>query len=117
MVDRAALLKALRDLGYAPEEGLVEIRGYQGIRTAVEIRIPTQNPDYDIGFRKVSERFECVADWFGLRAINQAEFIQQLTQRYAYHVAVEQLTAQGFALASETKQRDGQIHLVLRRIA
>ena len=111
------MLKALADLGYAPVEGALEIRGYLGVRTAVEIKIATQNPEYDIGFRKTGETYQCVADWFGLREIDQTRFIEQITQRYAYHAARAKLEEQGFALASEEKQKDGRIHLVLRRMS
>lgn len=115
MVERAALLKALRDMGFAPEEGPVEIRGYKGIRTRADIRVATENPEYDIGFREVAGVFECIADWFGLQDMSQSQFIRTLTQRYAYHVAVSKLEEQGFNLVTEEKNADGQIHLVLRR--
>ncbi len=117
MVEKAFLLKALVDLGYAPEEGAVEVRGYLGIRTAVDIKIRTDNPEYDIGFRKVGEAYQCVADWFGLREIDQTKFIDQISQRYAYHAARAKLEEQGFALASEKAHADGRIHLVLRRMS
>ena len=41
----------------------------------------------------------------------------RLTQRYAYHVARAKLEAQGFALVTEETQLDGQMHLVLQRMA
>jgi hypothetical protein len=116
MVAKAALLKALQDLGHVPEEGKLDIRGYQGIRTQVEVKIPTGNPDYDIGFRKVNDVYECVADWFGLQTIDRGQFLDQLAQRYAYHAARAKLEEQGFAVASEEVQKDGRIHLVLRRM-
>jgi hypothetical protein len=117
MVEKAFLLKALIDLGYAPQEGDVQVRGYLGIQTAVEIKVPTHNPEYDIGFRKAGETYQCVADWFGLREIDQAKFIEQLTQRYAYHATRAKLEEQGFAISSEDTDKDGRIHLVLRRMS
>jgi hypothetical protein len=116
MTEKEPLLRALRDLGYEPEEGLVQVRGDLGNRTPVEIKVATKNPEYDIGFRKVGGVYQCVADWYGLREIDQAKFIEQLTQRYAYHAARAKLEAQGFTLASEEVQEDGRIHLVLRRV-
>ena len=116
MTEKEPLLKALKDLGYLPEDGAVGIGGYLGNRTAVEIKIATNNPEYDIGFRKVGDAYQCVADWYGLREIDQQKFIEQLTQRYAYHAARGKLEAQGFTLASEEVHEDGRIHLVLRRV-
>lgn len=117
MVERQYLVRALRDLGYTYQEGEVEIRGFAGKRTGVEIKIPTQHPDYEIGFRRAGETYEIVADWWGIHDIKQEQFQQQLTQRYAYHAARAKLEAQGFTLASEEVQQDGQIRLVLRRMA
>ncbi|MBI4663159.1 MAG: DUF1257 domain-containing protein [Verrucomicrobia bacterium] len=116
MTEKEPLLKALEDLGYTPQDGAVEIRGYLGNRTAVEIKVPTKNPEYDIGFHQLGGTYQCVADWYGLREIDQQKFIEQLTQRYAYHAARAKLEAQGFTVASEEVHEDGRIHLVLRRI-
>ena len=117
MTEKEPLLQALKDMGYLPQDGGVEVRGYLGNRTHVEIKVPTKNPEYDIGFRKVGSTYQCVADWYGLREIDQGKFFQQLTQRYAYHAARAKLEAQGFTLASEEVHEDGRIHLVLRRVS
>jgi hypothetical protein len=117
MVDRAFLLAALRDLGHVPEEGPVEARGYNGIRTSVEIKVPTRQAGYDIGFRQTADGYEVVADWYGIRGIEQKDFVQRLQQRYAYHAARARLQEQGFSLVSEESQADGRVHLVLRRLA
>jgi hypothetical protein len=42
--------------------------------------------------------------------------LEQLLQRYAYHVAKAKLQDQGFALVSEKQETTGQIRLVLRRM-
>ena len=44
MVEKEFLLQALKDLGCQPQVGNVDIRGFGGKRTPVEIKIPTQNP-------------------------------------------------------------------------
>jgi hypothetical protein len=116
MANKVYLLKALQDLGYVPQDGSVDIRGYLGQRTRVEIRIPTENPEYDIGFRKAGASFECVADWFGLRNVDRETLMDRILQRYAYHAARAELEEQGFTLSSEETQADGRIHLVLRRM-
>jgi homospermidine synthase len=110
------LKKALVDLGLAGEEGTVEIRGYGGNRTRVDIRVPTRNPGYDIGFRKQGDAYELVADWWGIKDIKQDEFLQRLTQRYAYHVAKDQLEAQDFTVVEEEVQADNTIHITVRRM-
>ncbi len=117
MVEKEYLTQALKDLGYTPiDRGNVEIRGYGGNRTDVEIKIPTKSPGYDIGFRRAGNAYEIVADWWGIRDINQTQFLQQVTQRYAYHAARAKLEAQGFALVNEEVQEGERIHLVLRRM-
>jgi len=117
MVVAEYLKKSLEDIGYAYEEGAVNIRGYQGRKTTVEIKINTSSAGYDIGFRPSETGYEVVADWWGIKDVKQEELIQQLTQRYAYHAAIDKLQKQGFDLSSEEVGADGKIHLVLRRMA
>jgi hypothetical protein len=109
------LIKALRNLGHNPEEGSVYVKGYGGSRTPVDIRIRSKASGYDVGFRKEGSHYVCVADWYGVRGIQQETFLQQLTQQYASIAVKDQLASQGFALAEE-KQVEGRIHLVLRRM-
>lgn len=109
--------KSLEDVGYPYEEGAVRIRGYGGRKTKVEIKISTSSTGYDIGLRPGKTGYEIVADWWGIKDIDQKVFIQQLTQRYAYHAAMDKLQKQGFDLSSEEVGADGKIHLVLRRMA
>jgi hypothetical protein len=117
MVEKVYLMQALADLGYTCQEGQVEIRGYGGNRTRVDLRVVTKNPGYDIGFRKVDNAYEIVADWWGIRDTKREQFLQQVLQRYAYHEARVKLEEQGFALVSEEVQEGERIHLVLRRLA
>jgi len=115
IVEKQYLKQALLDLGHAYQEGNVQIRGYQGIQTPVAIKIPTKNSGYDIGFRQSGNAYEIVADWWGIRDIKQEQFLQQVSQRYAYHAAKAKLAEQGFSLVSEENQEGERIHLVLRR--
>jgi hypothetical protein len=117
IVEKKYLTRALQDLNYAYEEGDVKIRGFGGQRTSVEIKIPTSNSGYDVGFRKSGDAYELIADWYGIRDINQKQFVQQVTQRYVYHATKEKLEEQGFALVAEEVERDGRVHLTLRRVA
>ncbi|HXG10500.1 MAG TPA: DUF1257 domain-containing protein [Gemmataceae bacterium] len=117
LVEKEFLLRALEDLGFRPEVGTVQVRGFGGNRTLAEIRVPTKNPGYDIGFRKAGEAYEMVADWWGIRDLSPQELLERLAQRYAYHATRAKLEEQGFTLVSEETNKDGQIHLVLRRLA
>ena len=72
---------------------------------------------YDIGLRKKENSYEIVADWFGVRGINQKEFTQRLMQRYAYHATRAKLEQQGFNMVEEKVEETGQIRIVLRRMA
>ena len=112
ITEKAYLLEALRDLEYSPEEGNVRIRGYAGNEVNAEVRVPATQ-GYDIGFVRQGDFYECVADWYGIR-MNRQQFVQRLTQRYAYHAAREKLQAQGFGLVEE-EEEDGQIRLTMRR--
>lgn len=107
---------ALTDLNLTYEEGSVSIRGYGGQTTQVQLRVPTANPGYDLGFRKQGETYDLVADWYGIRDIKQDEFVQQMQQRYAYHVVKDQLEEQDFSIIEETTQQDQTIHISVRRM-
>ena len=115
MVESAYLLAALKDLGYTPEQSAT-VRGFAGSSTAGEIKVATGSRGYDIGFRRSGGSYEMVADWWGIRDVNQEEFVRRLTQRYAYHAARAKLEEQGFDLVQEQQQQGGGIHLVLRRV-
>lgn len=117
LVEKVHLIQALRDLGYVPQEGRSEVQDFAGNRMAVELKIATGNTGYDIGFRKFPGGYEVVADWWGIKDIDRERFVQKLNQRYAYLAAREKLEKQGFSLASEEVRADGEIHLVLRRMA
>lgn len=93
----------------------MRIRGFLGRRTAAELRVPGRDGGYDVGFRKSSDGYEVVADWWGVKGIRQKEFVQQVSQRYGYHAARDKLEQQGFSIVSE-EVAQGKIHLRLRRM-
>jgi hypothetical protein len=106
MVEREYLLQALQDLGYRWKED--RRLGLLGPRVDVKVR-------RNLGFRRAGEAYEMVSSGAAVR--QQTALLQELTQRYVYHAARAKLEAQGFALANETVEEDGRIHLVLRRMA
>jgi hypothetical protein len=116
ITDKDFALMAIKDLGFTYEEGEQEVKAFGGQKTPVDIRIKLPL-SYDIGLRKKGENYEIVADWFGVRGINQKDFMQRLMQRYAYHAARAKLEQQGFNMVEEKVEETGQIRIVLRRMA
>lgn len=116
MEDKKYVLMALKDLGFTYELGDEKVRGFSGQSIKVDIRIPLKL-SYDIGLVKRGKTYEIVADWFGVRGINQKDFTQKLMQRYAYYATRDKLEEQGFAMVEEKVEETGQIRLVLRRMA
>ncbi len=117
MTVREYLTGELEDLSYQCEEGDVEIRGYDGNRTRVQIRVPTANAGYDIGFTESGGSYALIADWWGIEDVQPEAFVRDLTKRYAYRAARATLEEQGFALVDEEVAEDGRLHLTLRRTA
>ncbi len=116
MVEKKFVLQALQDLGLTYQEGEQQVQGFGGQKTGVDIRVPLKM-SYDIGLRKKGSAYEIVADWFGVRGINQKDFSQRLMQRYAYHATRAKLEEQGFDMVEEKVEETGQIRIVLRRMA
>jgi hypothetical protein len=116
IVNKEYLLKALTDLGYTWQEGEVEAKGFMNSTTKVEIRVPTSNPKYDLGFRREGDNWELVADWYGIKNIKPEELMQKLQQRYAYHAVRDQLDQQDFSFVEEEVSSDNTIRLTLRRM-
>ncbi len=113
----SSLKSALTDLGIDWKSGPREVRGYRGQTTQAEIAIAQDN-GYDIGFRWNGQEYELVADlqyWQQNLTVNG--FLNQVTQRYAYHTVMNETTKQGFQVAETQKQADGSIRLVLQRWA
>jgi len=116
LVNREYLLKALKDLGYQPEEGEVEIQGYANQKQKVCIKIRTANPGYDIGFVREGKEYKLVADWYGIKDVTPEEFLKRLYQRYAYHAVKDRMERQGFEMVEEEHKEDDRIRLLLRRV-
>jgi len=116
MVEKDFLIQALKDLGYAYEEGDLEIKGTGGKKAHVAIKVNLRL-SFDIGFKNNGDAYEIVADWYGVRGLKKKEFTEKVAQRYAYFATKAKLEEQGFTLVSEEIGEKGKIHLVLRRTA
>jgi hypothetical protein len=126
MTDEKALVKALADMDFknievhATAQPLVGIGGGERHQTA-EVIIRRKHLGWlsnDIGFKRGPQgNFEAIVSDYDLNNWYSQEWLERLMQRYAYHVAKAKLEEKGFALVSEQTQANGQIHLVLRRMA
>ncbi len=114
---REPLIKALHDLGYAPELGNHLIRGYRGQTVEAEMAVLMPQGG-DIGFRwnQKTEAYELVTDldlW--KEQVPVERFLSQLTQRYAVNTVISATTEEGFQLAEQKSNIDGSIELVVTR--
>ena len=114
---REPLLAALRDLGYSPEEGQRQVRGYQGQTVDAELSVP-MGEGGDLGFRwnAKSGAFELVTDldlW--KQTIPVERFLAKLTRRYALNTVLAASATEGFEVAEQRDCQDGSIELVVTR--
>ncbi len=115
--DRAALLAALDDLGHAPREGSLSVRGYRGLTQTADLAIDQPN-GADIGFRLNPDTgcYELVTDlelW--KQPVPVERFLAQLSQRYALRSILAASAEEGFQVAEQTSSVDGTIELVVTR--
>jgi hypothetical protein len=111
----AALMTALDELGlkYVTAEQGVVVRGYQGQTIKAELSINMGK--YDIGVVKAENgTYEFVADWWGVETTNgktEAEFSQEVNQKYAYVRVVEACKTAGYSLDTSQTKEDGTVQL------
>ena len=115
----SSLKAALTDLGVDWKQGPSPVRGYQGNTETADVVIEQAN-GYDIGFRLNSEtqEYELVADLqYWQQPLSVDGFINQMSQRYAFHTVMEATANEGFQVAEQTAMEDGSIRLVVQRWA
>ena len=106
------LLDVLQELGYKVEQN-TQVRGYMGDKTNAEYVIKQSN-GYDLGFRKNGEGYELVADFWGAK-INQQEFINNISQKYAHKTLMETIQTEGFNVEEEEVLADGTVRVLVGR--
>ncbi|MFM6280400.1 MAG: DUF1257 domain-containing protein [Dolichospermum sp.] len=106
------LLQVLKELGYQVEQN-TQVRGYMGDKTNAEYVIRQAN-GYDLGFRKNGEGYELVADFWGAE-INQQEFINNISQKYAHKTLMETIQTEGFNVEEEEVLADGTLRVIVVR--
>ncbi|MCC7491474.1 MAG: DUF1257 domain-containing protein [Fimbriimonadaceae bacterium] len=113
--DLQLLDRALRDLGYQPSLGRVRVRGWDGESRAADLVVQCSNR-YDFGFRRDGDELVMILDEWGFRD-EVPRLLERITQRYAYHVCLQQAAAQGFQVVATEEQLDGSLKLVVQRYA
>ncbi|MEM9264704.1 MAG: DUF1257 domain-containing protein [Cyanobacteria bacterium P01_F01_bin.13] len=112
-----ALQAALTDMGTDWKAGPQTVRGYQGKTETAEVVIEQDN-GYDLGFKLNADTgdYELVADMqYWQQSLSVDGFLNQVTQRYAYHTVLSETANQGFQVAEHQTTKDGSIRLVLQR--
>jgi len=106
------LEQSLQELGYPVKQNTL-VRGYLGNTVNAEYVIPMPN-EFDIGFRKVGDRYELITDMWGI-AMNVEEFLGELNQQYATKMVLESAVQQGFAIEQQEILEDGTVRIVIGR--
>jgi hypothetical protein len=121
MTNLAAIKAALEDLKMqfeaAEEQQQVTVRGYRGDTLKAAIKVDMGQ--YDIGvIANEHGTYDLVADWWGVettKGVSEAEFKDQLSQRYQYHNVKQACEDKGYAVEEELNEEDGSIRLVVRK--
>lgn len=108
----AVLRDALVQLGHSVSDA-GPVRGFGGQRVDADLVVDTGS-GYDVGFVQEGDEIRMVADFWGLKN-DPKQFLDQVTQRYAYLTVVTQAQDQGWATITEEVQPDGSIRLVMQR--
>ena len=116
LVDGDLLAAALEELDWPYERGAVNVRGWLGQKQQAEFRIPSKASGYDVGFVRSGDSYDLVADWWGVRGIEQNAFLGDVSRAYAIVATHESFKAQGFVVAEEHAEKDGAVRIVLRRM-
>ena len=108
------LKKVLAELGYSLKEGVTQVRGYQG-QLADAVAVIDTKASYDIGIVQTQDGYSLIGDWemVQVRAgIEQAQLLQDINRRYAYHKVMEEVKKRGYQVVEE--QTDAQQHVTVR---
>jgi uncharacterized protein Smg (DUF494 family) len=118
-----ALVKALNEAGFKTvevHETAQPLYGYQGDERSdtAEVIIRRKHVgrlSNDIGFkRQETGNFTAIISEYDRHKYSQ-QWLNQLTQRYAYHAIMTQAPLQGFTVEQEETLEDGTIRVVVAR--
>ena len=113
----SSLQLALSDAGIRWEAGPKDVRGYKGNTETAEVVIEQEN-GYDVGFKRNEQTgdYELIADLqYWEQPLSVQGFLNQVTQRYAYHTVLNESADKGFQVSEKVDNKDGSICLVLQR--
>ncbi|HVV81480.1 MAG TPA: DUF1257 domain-containing protein [Kofleriaceae bacterium] len=121
LTNLAAIKAALKDLQIefeeAEEHQQVVVRGYRG--DTIKGKLKINMGQYDIGLVEQADgTYTFTADWWGVettKGVSQAEFEQQVNQKYQYHNVKQACEEKGYAVEEEVNEEDGSIRLVVRK--
>lgn len=111
LTDIQMVKRALEDLGHTVTSGAVHGYSAQEAKADLVVRLGDR---VDVGFRQDGKTVSMVGDFWGSRT-NPEEFLNKVSQRYAYLTVIEQTTDQGWQKITEETQADGSVRLVLQR--
>lgn len=123
--DVNALVKALEDVGFKDKVELHEtaqgLYGFEGDlrEETAEVVIPRKHlgsASNDIGFKKQEDgTYEAVISDYDRAYHYSEQWLNQLTQRYGYHMLMAIAPEQGFTVEEEEVLEDGTIRVVVAR--
>ena len=115
--DVHVLKKALMKLGYHVKEGGVISGGYSGERKKVEIL--AAKGGFEIGFKRSKAKdnpFEIFVDWIGNRK-QQEKIKNDIFQNYSEEKVLKVARLRGYSIIKNQTNENGQIEIVLRKVA
>ncbi|MBN2444852.1 MAG: DUF1257 domain-containing protein [Spirochaetales bacterium] len=102
----------------ASEHNTISIKGWNKETTEVLLKIKTGG-SYDIGVvQNEKGLYEFVADWWGVETtagITQEDFMNKITQQYAYSTIREKMNKKGYDVVTEEVDNKQNIRIVLRK--
>ncbi len=117
------LKQALKDLNIefveADAQNMLEIKGWNKEKKEVLMELKT-GCSYSVGvvLNEETKTYEFVADWWGLETyteVSQEEYINKITQKYAYNTVLDKIRSKGYELVNEEVDEEQNVRVVLRR--
>ena len=104
--------RALHDLGIQYQEDRRYVHRWGGFSGKVPILINHRHLEF--GLRQIDDgTYEIVGDEMQMKSVRV--LMDQVQQRYAYHMVLEETERAGFALVDEQTGNDNVIRLTVRR--